>query len=55
MTSDKTGDHSRDIEQENREWLESLEYVHRSQGLERVRDLLRRLQLQARQYGVDDH
>ncbi len=41
-----------EIEQENREWLESLDYVHRSQGPERVRQLLRRLQFQADQYGV---
>ena len=43
---------SADIEQENREWLESLDYVHRSQGPERVRQLLRRLQFQAEQYGL---
>ena len=43
---------STEIEQENREWLESLDYVHRSQGPERVRQLLRRLQFQADRYGV---
>jgi pyruvate dehydrogenase E1 component len=43
---------SAEIEQENREWLESLDDVHRSQGAERVRELLRRLQFQANQYGV---
>ncbi len=41
-----------DIELENAEWLESLEYVYRSQGAERMRELLRRLQLKARDYGV---
>ena len=43
------------IEQENREWLESLDYVYENQGDERVRTLLRRLQLRAQQHGVDIH
>ncbi len=42
-------------EAENREWLESLEYVHRSQGPERVLDLLRRLQTHAHKQGVQFH
>jgi len=37
---------------ENREWMESLDSVYRSQGAERVRDLLRQLACQAQQYGV---
>jgi len=40
------------IEFENKEWLESLEDVFRSQGLERVRDLLSQLHKQAQKYGV---
>ena len=32
-----------EIELENREWLESLDYVYENQGPERVRQLLRRL------------
>jgi pyruvate dehydrogenase E1 component len=51
----KTGDQrpeSHEIEAENREWLESLDYVLESQGPERVRDLLRRLQVRARQRAV---
>jgi pyruvate dehydrogenase E1 component len=45
---------SREIEQENREWRESLDYVHQSQGPERVRELLRLLQVRAQQYGAGD-
>ena len=53
MTSPEGSENkSAEIEQENREWLESLDYVHRSQGPERVRQLLRRLQFQADRYGV---
>jgi len=40
------------IEIENREWLESLEFVHRSQGSDRVVELLRRLQGYAQEKGV---
>ena len=39
-------------EQENREWLDSLDYVFHRQGPDRVRSLLRRLQLRAQQHGV---
>jgi pyruvate dehydrogenase E1 component len=51
----KTGDQrpeSHEIEAENREWLDSLDYVLESQGPERVRDLLRRLQVRARERDV---
>jgi pyruvate dehydrogenase E1 component len=41
-----------EIEAENREWRESLDYVLDSQGPERVRDLLRRLQVRARERDV---
>jgi pyruvate dehydrogenase E1 component len=41
-----------DIEFENREWLESLDYVYESQGSDRVRSLLRRLQLHAHEHGI---
>jgi pyruvate dehydrogenase E1 component len=40
------------IAAENREWLESLDYVLESQGPDRVRELLRRLQHRAQQHGV---
>jgi pyruvate dehydrogenase E1 component len=52
MASKKSENHEEQIEQENREWRDSLAYVHQSQGPERVRELLRRLQLQAADYGV---
>ena len=35
---------AKEIELENREWLESLDYVYANQGPDRVRQLLRRLQ-----------
>ena len=41
-----------EVDAENREWLESLDYVLESQGPERVRDLLRRLQVRARERAV---
>jgi pyruvate dehydrogenase E1 component len=52
MATEKRESGNRQIEQENREWHDSLDYVHQSQGPERVRELLRRLQLQAAEYGV---
>jgi pyruvate dehydrogenase E1 component len=52
MTSESNQNSTREIEQENREWRESLDYVYRSQGPERVRQLLRRLQLWAQKYGA---
>jgi pyruvate dehydrogenase E1 component len=52
MTSEKNETDDRQTEQENREWLESLDYVYKSQGAERVQDLLRRLQFRAQKYGV---
>ncbi|MBD3232576.1 MAG: pyruvate dehydrogenase (acetyl-transferring), homodimeric type [candidate division Zixibacteria bacterium] len=40
------------IEIENREWMESLDYVYRNQGPDRVIELLRRLQVRSQKYGV---
>ncbi|MGH2574186.1 MAG: pyruvate dehydrogenase (acetyl-transferring), homodimeric type, partial [Ignavibacteria bacterium] len=41
------------IEIENREWLESFDYVYKSGGPERVKDLMGQLQRRAVEYGVD--
>ena len=46
---------AKEIELENREWLESLDYVYENQGPDRVRQLLRRLQAQAQRRGVQFH
>jgi pyruvate dehydrogenase E1 component len=46
---------AKEIEFENREWLESLDYVYENQGPERVRQLLHRLQAQAQRRGVPFH
>jgi pyruvate dehydrogenase E1 component len=43
------------VELENKEWLESLEDVFRSEGPERIRELLIRLHEQAGKYGVQIH
>lgn len=43
------------LEFENREWLESLDYVFQNQGPKRVVELLRKLQLRAQQLGVHIH
>ncbi len=40
------------IEIENQEWRESLDYVLKEQGPERVRQLLRQLQVRAQEQGV---
>jgi pyruvate dehydrogenase E1 component len=37
---------------ENREWLESLDYVYENEGPERVQELLQRLRDRAQSYGV---
>ena len=46
---------SKFVDIENREWLESLDYVLQNEGPDRVRDLLRRLQVRARKQGVQLH
>jgi pyruvate dehydrogenase E1 component len=46
---------AKEIEFENREWLESLDYVYKNQGPDSVRQLLRSLQAQAQQRGVQFH
>jgi pyruvate dehydrogenase E1 component len=40
---------------EEREWIESLEYVLENEGPERVRDLVRRLQVWSQEHGVKSH
>jgi pyruvate dehydrogenase E1 component len=40
------------LELENKEWLESLDYVLQNEGPRRVKDLLRHLQLRAQRFGV---
>src|SRR6266508_1871547 len=37
---------------ENREWLDSFDYIYNSQGPERVKEVLRMLQSRASEYGV---
>jgi pyruvate dehydrogenase E1 component len=43
----------RQIEFENREWLDSLEYVYQNQGMQRVGELLGHLQHRAQQMGIE--
>jgi pyruvate dehydrogenase E1 component len=40
------------LEQENADWLDSLDVVYRRQGCQRVRDLLECLNIQAKTYGI---
>ncbi|MGB3019095.1 MAG: pyruvate dehydrogenase (acetyl-transferring), homodimeric type, partial [Ignavibacteria bacterium] len=42
-------------QQENQEWMESLDYVLSTQGPERVNELLRTLQARAQKNGVEVH
>jgi pyruvate dehydrogenase E1 component len=51
-TADADADSPEAISAENREWLESLDYVRRTEGPERVRELLQRLEDRAHSYGV---
>ncbi|MBK8981285.1 MAG: pyruvate dehydrogenase (acetyl-transferring), homodimeric type [Ignavibacteria bacterium] len=39
-------------EDENKEWIESLEYIFESQGPERVSEILRKLQIKAQKFGI---
>jgi len=52
MTSKNNENKSAEIEQENGEWVESLDYVYNQQGPERVQELLRHLQVRAQERGV---
>ncbi len=52
MTIDEQQKALSEIEYENREWLESLNYILENQGPDRVRKLLRRLQIHAQEKGV---
>jgi pyruvate dehydrogenase E1 component len=43
------------VEFENREWADSLDYVYKTGGPERVRDLIRRMQIRAQKWGIRAH
>lgn len=49
MSSEDT---TKQIELENKEWLESLDYILHNQGPDRVTELLRKLQIYAQEHGV---
>lgn len=55
MADNDNQQNRQEIEAENREWLESLDYILENQGPDRVRELLRRLQHRAQQHGVHIH
>ncbi|MBD3403550.1 pyruvate dehydrogenase (acetyl-transferring), homodimeric type [candidate division GN15 bacterium] len=55
MAKSDATEKARQIELENREWIESLDYVYQSQGADRVRELLRRLQLRTQQLDIPIH
>ena len=40
-------------ETENKEWIESLDYIYQSQGSERVTEMLRKLQIRAQELGIN--
>ncbi len=46
-------DKIREIEAENREWLDSLEYVYQNGGLHRVGELIGQLQVRAQELGIE--
>jgi len=50
---DKEQERKEEQNQEIREWLESLDYVHQNSGPQRVQDLLRQLQIYAHKLGVE--
>ncbi|MBD3289075.1 pyruvate dehydrogenase (acetyl-transferring), homodimeric type [candidate division KSB1 bacterium] len=51
MANNKNRENVKEIE--NREWLDSLNYVFESQGPKRVRELMHLLQIQAKKYDVE--
>jgi len=53
MSDDISPDYSPDVAQEDREWLDSLDYVYRNQGPDRVRDIIERLHQRAAGYKID--
>jgi pyruvate dehydrogenase E1 component len=55
MSQDHASLPDSEIAIENREWIESLDYVYANQGPERVLELLRLLQVRAQENGVEAH
>ena len=55
MAEDKPNSKDYEIAYENREWIESLDYVYSNQGPHRVLELLRLLQVRAQAQGVHFH
>jgi pyruvate dehydrogenase E1 component len=55
MSQDHASLPDSEIATENREWIESLDYVYANQGPERVLELLRLLQVRAQENGVEAH
>ena len=37
---------------ENKEWVESIDYVFKTEGEERVREIISLLQIRAQEYGI---
>ena len=52
MADNGENSRSEEFDVENREWLESLDYVYQSEGAERVQELIQRLRDRAHSYGV---
>jgi len=52
MADNGENSRSEEFDAENREWLESLDYVYQSEGAERVQELIQRLRDRAHSYGV---
>ncbi|KAA3636218.1 MAG: pyruvate dehydrogenase (acetyl-transferring), homodimeric type [Calditrichaeota bacterium] len=52
MIDDRNKRLAEEIIYENKEWLESLDYVYQNQGPDRVKELLKLMQLRAQQHSV---
>ena len=52
---DSTGSTAQIERTEDREWLESLDFVYKNEGPERILRLFRKLQIRARKYGLSLH
>ncbi len=52
MADNGENSRSEEFDVENREWLESLDYVYQNEGAERVQELIQRLRDRAHSYGV---
>ncbi len=55
MSNNSSAGNRENLDAENREWLDSLDYVYQNSGSKRVLELLRLLQIRSQEHGVHAH